>query len=86
MHCFHFGNDAYTMQEIKVRFRDSQEFREYLFQTLEDRGGTICSCSATKTESGDMTYILTIRIKQPISVQELQTLMDQNAGITSFSV
>lgn len=31
MHRFHFGNDAYTMQEIKVRFRDSLEFRDYLF-------------------------------------------------------
>ena len=86
MHCFHFGNDAFTMQEIKVRFRDSQEFRKYLFQMLADRGGTICSCSANKTEDGDVTYILTIRIKRPISAQELQELMDQNSGITSFSV
>lgn len=86
MHQYSFGNDAYTMQDIKVRFRDSQEFRNYFFQVLEDRGGVICNCAANKSSDGDIAYSLTIRIKQPITTQELQSLMDEHDEISSFSV
>lgn len=71
MHRFHFGNDAYTMQEIKVRFRDSLEFRDYLFRLLQERGGSICNCAVNKTGDGDVAYTLTVRVKEPISAQEL---------------
>lgn len=86
MHHFHFGNDAYTMQEIKVRFRDSLEFRDYLFRILKERGGNICSCSANKTGDGEIAYTLTVRIKDPITVGEFQKLMDCHDRISSFSV
>ena len=86
MHRFHFGNDAYTMQEIKVRFRDSLEFRDYLFRLLQERGGSICNCAVNKTGDGDVAYTLTVRVKEPISAQELQGLMDRHEQISSFSV
>lgn len=86
MHRFHLGNDAYTMQEIKVQFQDSLEFRSYLFRLLEERGGCIHNCAVNKTGDGDVAYTLTVRIKEPISSQELQKLMDHHEQISSFSV
>ena len=86
MHRFSFGNDAYTIQEIKVCFRDSAQLRQALFRMLSDRGGAVQSCCADKTDSGEMAYTLTVRIRHPITAQELQELMDQNDEIRFFSV
>lgn len=86
MHWFHIGNEAYINQEISITFRDSIEFRTALFNMLNDRGGTISSCCTKKTEDGDITYHLVIRIKDPIALQEMQRLMDQHNNISAFSV
>ncbi|MGO5023278.1 MgtC/SapB family protein [Lawsonibacter sp. LCP25S3_G6] len=86
MHRFHIGNDAFTLQEIKVRFQDSKQFREYLFHSLEARGGIICNCSVSKSGDGEVAYTVNIRIKDPIHPQELQEMMDRNEEIISFSV
>ena len=86
MHRFHLGNDAYTMQELKIRFQDSPPLRDRLLRQLTDRGGTIWNCSASKAESGEITYSLTIRIRHPITVREMQDLMDQDPQIHAFSV
>ena len=86
MHRFSFGNDALTIQEIKVRFRDSPELRQALFQMLENRGGVVHSCCVDKLDNGDVAYTLTLRIRHPITAQELQDLMDQNEEIRFFSV
>lgn len=69
-----------------MRFRDSLEFRDYLFRLLQERGGSICNCAVNKTGDGDVAYTLTVRVKEPISAQELQGLMDRHEQISSFSV
>lgn len=85
-HRFSFGGDAYTVQEIKVQFHDSPEFRSNLFQMLDDRGGVICGCSVSKSNDGEVTYSLTVRSRHPVQAQELQQLMDEYDQIHSFSV
>lgn len=86
MHRLHFGSDAYTKQEISIQFRDSPEGKERLFALLEDREGIISSCSSNRLENGEISYCLSIRIKQPIHAQELQQMMDQYSDIRAFSV
>lgn len=86
MHRFSIGSDAYTIQEIKVRFHDCSAIRDRLFQLLEDRGGVIGGCSVNKSDNGEITYDLAVRIRNPITSQELQQLMDEYEQIHSFSV
>lgn len=86
MHRFSIGSDAYTTQEIKVRFQDSPAIRDRLFRLLEDRGGVIGGCSVNKSDNGEITYDLAVRIRNPITPQELQQLMDEYEQIHSFSV
>lgn len=86
MHHFSFGNDAYTMQEITMRFYDSRQLRDLLFQMVEVRGGILYGCSANRSSDGDITYVLTVRVRTPITVQELQAFMDEHEEVRSFSI
>lgn len=86
MHWLPFGNDAFTIQEIKVRFRYSKEFQAYIYQILCDRGGVICNCSMEKHGDTEVTYRITIRIKHPIMAEEFQMLMENHDQISAFSI
>ena len=86
MHRFSIGSDAYTIQEIKMRFQDFPPIRERLFRLLDDRGGVIGSCSVNKSENGEITYDLAVRIRNPITARELQQLMDEYEQVHFFSV
>lgn len=88
MHGLHVGNDAYTSQEISVTLHEEPETdtKDCLFELLKERGGMISSCSVQKGENGDVTYHMSIRIKEPIAVQEFQQLMNQHREINAFSL
>lgn len=86
MHRLRVGQDAYSHQEISLQFKDTEKTRKRLFDFLQERGSIISSCSGRKMKNGDIKYQLVIRIKKPITVEELQELMDVNKDITAFSV
>ncbi len=86
MHWLNIGSDAYSVQEIKLSFQDSPEFRAEFRALVEEHKGSIFKISFSKGEDGSVTYSAMVRAKHPIEAEELQRLMEAHQNMYSYSV
>lgn len=85
-HHFHLGSDVHNVQELSITFKDSTEFRKRVFELLNERHCTLDSLSTHRSKSGNMTYQMIVRTKDPITTKDMQKLMEENPEIKGFSV
>ncbi len=86
MHWLNIGNDAYSIQEIKLCFQDSPEFRAAFLELVESHRGSIYKSSFSKAGDGTVSYVVMVRARHPIEAEELQRLLDESQSVYSFSV
>jgi len=86
MHWLNIGSDAYSVQEIKLCFQDSPEFRGEFLALVEDHKGSIFKSSFSKAADGGVTYTVMVRAKHPIEADELQRLMETHQSVYSYSI
>jgi len=86
MHWLNIGNDAYSIQEIKLCFQDCPEVHEELHALVEIHGGSISKSAFGKSGDGCVSYTLMVRVRRPIEAEELQRILSAHEGSYSFSL
>jgi len=85
MHKFTFGADSYVNNQLKIKARDSEQFRKEFHERVALWNAQIMDTTITRHVEGYVTYDVTLRMSHGLTLEELDDFMACSDEIIDIS-